>query len=350
MQRLYKQEAELVPLTSWPWLLSARSLPFDGVEDGMGKIGIYFKGEYGIAYFNEDALCHVAEVMYDRYRVNGALECLYDKFKDKTDALIAIYMNHNRKTVLMYDAGSLRRFVACLIEAYRNFWQYSFFIDSYDAGYDQEVIDYLSSVHSLTPMETAILLAPDQHNYLNERRLKFLEIAREISFQPGLTVREQAQAALTRYRNDWKEYMKKYAYYKSNYAHVREITREEIVDELVQYLGNAAKCSDEYKKLRSYSAIQQRNVEEVLVRRGLGENPYFFFKKMICWRDQRKKINLMGVHVFEWIAEWLERRMGDERKYIKYLTYEELFEAIEGAVYGDELRRRRDGGVAYAPN
>lgn len=139
-----------------------------------------------------------------------------------------------------------------------------------------------------------------------------------------------------------------YDYYQSNYAVIKHITDKEIAEEIKNYLKDTKKFKQDLLRLSDYEKNQENLVAKILNEHRLTENPLWFFSKLTYWREHRKKINLMSIHLFDRILSSVEGKTGVPKKYLKYLTTDELGSVLDGLIDTDALKKRYDNGVLFS--
>jgi len=223
---------------------------------------------------------------------------------------------------------------------YEKFWSYSIFIDSFDAGFDQEETLRIAAKYTFTPEEIGILTTPAQPTFNNVRQRELLSIAQ--AMPPDVAAQEIGSLPVIA------RYIKRYDYYKSTYAQIKHITLEEVAGEIKSYLQNNTLLNTEYQRLSGYSEHQKKKVKAVLNTHGLTENPLEFFSRLTYWREHRKQINLMGIHLLDLVLRGIEQISGISYNYLQYLGYEEVEGVMNGQVTQERLRKRREQGVVIS--
>lgn len=346
-QAIYTQEGEIIPFTGWKGFLALDSMPTELFGESFGTAYCYFKDDYVIGYWNKSAMYKVAEYIYNRYKEPVKLKKLFNLFLDHANHLEGFYHHCNPAMLLNIDDDELITYLQQVVKAYEKFWQHSIFIDGFDSGYDFQKISEIGEKNKFSSEEIRILTTPKDLTFSNERILMLLAIAKKIArkkINPEM---------LDRFLNNMIEtdpqirmYRQAFDFYKSNYAHVEHITDQEIKADLKKYLLDKQLLEIEYTRLKNYTVCQDRAIRRVLSKHRLKENPLFFFNWLTYWREYRKKINLMGFQVLEAILLSVETKTGISRSYLKYLSYEEVENALRGLIGLQVLKDRRENGMA----
>lgn len=314
----YKQEGELQPFTCWGWMLITNRKPIHYFEHNLGRLSCYFKKDYGIAYWDRDLFNRSASSMYERYQDKENLDRLYADFLIHSDNLENLYQRVTEEQVMNYDVKELLGFFDSLWKFYEAFWHHSVFIDSFDAGVDQEKIKEISSKHNLSLDDVTMLTTPNEMTFDNERLFALLSIVKT------LANKNVNQAFLKKFVDESPlivKYMKDFDYYKSNYAHIKHLEKKEIIDEISKYLKDKKLFKKEYERLLHYPKSQNDAIKRVLRKYKLKSNPLWFFQKITFWREYRKKINLMGIHMLDMILASVEKKTGIPKKYLGFFKH-----------------------------
>jgi phosphoenolpyruvate synthase/pyruvate phosphate dikinase len=342
--RLYKQEASAAPFTCWPWALPV-GVPQDSwFPVTFNILYVYFKDDYALAYWEAENLNAIAQSIYTRYHQPSNLQHLYSQFEPFAKKLEKIYYRTEQAEVLGKGVEVLTGLLQELTEAYREFWTYSLFIDSFDAGFDQEEIGRIAAKHNLNIEEIGILTTPSTLAFTSERKLHLLQIAQELREKEPEASSERV-AAFVEESQSVKTYIKHFDYYRSNYGYVQHITFQEVAEEIIHYLAHSDVLEREYQELKDYTANQEKKIQTILTKHDIKENPLYFFNFLTQWREYRKQINLMGVHVLDCILQGVEVLTGIPYTYLQYLSFEEVELVTKGLVAQEVLRKRREGIV-----
>jgi len=195
----------------------------------------------------------------------------------------------------------------------------------------------------MTDMEATILTTPHHMTFNNERLLSLLHLVQKVSRQKNIDSKNKLLNFFSGLP-ELKKYIVDFDYYKSNYSFINHILIEDVVDEVSVILKNP-NWKDEYKKLYSYSVNQEKEEHKILKKYKLKSNPLFLFQKMVYWREYRKQINLMGIHLLHYVAMNIEQKTGIPYKYLKHLTIDEIPNVYKGLVSREQLENRYNFGV-----
>jgi phosphohistidine swiveling domain-containing protein len=286
-----------------------------------------------------------ARSFFTRYQTEEKLHKLFRDFDAKAETLKKLYKDHTKNEILLYSEEELVAFSRKIWKAYQGFWQLGLFIDAFDAGFDIEKTREIQENCALTDAEVALLITPREMLFVNERVLRLLTIMQRMPRR--VTGHRDALQKFVRTSSEIKEYITDYDYYKSNYARISHITEEEIVEE-IQNLLKDDREKREYTRLASYGDEVKKNIKGVLKNHKLKTNPLFLFQRLVFWREYRKQVNLMGIHLMHYILFSLEQKTGIPYKYLKHLTFDEIGNVLKGLVTRDQLARRYEKGILFS--
>lgn len=342
--RWYRQEGEVVPFTCWPWLMAMNLTPSPKIKTGYEKANIYFCQDTGYVYWDNAAINTYAKELFRVLDGRSERKKVYTEYKKHAHTLEELYQRTILEDVLAYDIKTLLTFYNHLWHVYEKFWHHSIFIDSFDAGIDQELIRTMVKRHKFTPDEVAALTTPQGMTFHQERLLMLTSIAKRWARRHD---RMDAKSLRTFIQTDPEVtlYRKTFDYIHSNYAVIRHISEEEIYEDILQRVGDKEALVKEHQTLVNYPEERRKQTEKVLKRHNLKENPLAFFEDLTFWREHRKKINLMGFHLLDAVLQWLERKTGIARPYLTYLCYDEVEAALKGSITLDALKQRREEGM-----
>ncbi len=305
----YKQEGELVPFTAWPWLRTITQLSSLFKFD-YKQLYAYFDKDYGWFYWDTEAMGGLAKWTYETYK--DSIEKIYLPFTQTAHSLEELYL-------LTYDENWHDLTTKNLLEKYNRIWaahtkmwSASLFIDSFDPGFDQQQIKKISLRYSLKNEEINILTTPEELTYASERRLAFLSMISDSNFKLAL--------------NDpfVKGHIKKYDYYQYSYAYAKHITEHQIKEEIITAMATKNEIKKELEILQTSSQRHRQKIKEILKKHQLQKNPLFFFQLLMLWREQRKKVNMMGCYMLHRFLETLETKTACPKKCLEYLNYDEI--------------------------
>jgi len=338
---VYKQEGSAVPFTCWPWMMATTRLNEQFLDFGWGKLWVYFLKDYILAYWEKKAMEKLAKNTFEKYSDQDKLNEFFNHYLESVKDLKQMYFELDKEQILNYNNEEILQYHNDLMKAYEKIWDNALFIDAFDPGYDQEMINEIMKKYNFSKEEVQVLTTSEKMTFSNERIHELLKIIKNIinknfsDYKLKRFIQEDAEI---------KKYIKNFDYYLSNYAQINHITEGDILAEIKKYLKNKELFNKTISELNDYTKIQQAKVKGILKKYKLQENPLYFFSLLTYWRENRKQVNMMGWHVFEIILDALEKKTGINKKYLKYLAYDEISHVLKGTIDQDVLKKRKESG------
>ncbi len=335
----YRQEGELIPFTCWPWLIaSCTSFAIPHVEEHAQEGRLYIKKDYGYVYWPEETCSRWSKRVYDVYTSPDRHEALYEDYLRATHRIERLYLSF-QQTPLSGTDTNLNTIYKDISEAFRPFWYTSLFIDAFDVGVDQKLIQHISKHHGLTSEETKILLTTRYPTFDRERRLDVLDLTQTFIRQstPFSTWIDTSSAV--------QSHLRRWAFVRNNYTRIGSYTHDDIKKELEELIKDPKGIVKEKAEIEGQTEETDKQVHHILKTHRLQENPLAFFQLLTYWREHRKKVNLMGIHILLCLINELEKRTGISADLLKYLAPNEFEAVIRGTVSKETLETRRETGI-----
>lgn len=340
---LYKQEGECVPFTAYPPTFSIVTYDtFEKNGSSLGAVQEYFKGTYMFGYWDATAMRPFARAFYAKHSHRAAFDALYTEFLVHGVAIDRLYRKTFTNEIAALDKESLCAFLDHVFQACVNFWRVSIMIDTFDVGIDQEIIGEIRKKCELSNEDVQVLTTPSELTFSGERKRRLFDII------DTLKARTWTRARLTEFvssSEDIQRYRMDFDFVESNYATVKHMTDESIVDEIWTNLQRLEEWKKESQELRRYEKDHEAAIATIVRQRKLKENPLWFFERLTIWRENRKKVNLMSIHVLDAILGRVEALTGIPKTYLQYLVPDEVPNVLKGLVPIEELKKRREEGV-----
>jgi phosphohistidine swiveling domain-containing protein/DNA-binding Xre family transcriptional regulator len=335
----YRQEGELIPITCWPWLISSCH-PFgvphipEHAEEGR----FYARKDYGYVYWPEETFLRWAKHLYQKYAQPEQHNSLYQAYLKTTHPIEELYLSIQEPNTT-FTLSSLEELYKTISEYYQHFWNSSLFIDAFDVGVDQEIIQAKAKENGLTKEEVKILLTTRFPTFDRERRQDLVRLAQgaartRLPFSEWLRTSAAVHSHLRHFR-----------FARNNYARIGSYGENDIAEELRVLMQNPAQAKNEAQSIHEHTRHVDKEVKAILKERDLRENPLSFFQLLTYWREHRKKINLMGIHVLLTILEELEKHIGIPKELLAYLAPEEVASLARGTISKETLETRRNEGL-----
>lgn len=335
----YRQEGELTPFTCWPWLIaSCQPFAIPHVEEHAQEGRLYLQQDYGYVYWPEETFSRWSKRVYAVYAPPDRHEALYEDYLRAARRIEHLYLSIQQSFVSNLDRDLYTLFKD-ISEAFRGFWNASLFIDAFDVGVDQTLIQGISERHGFTSEETKTLLTTRYPTFDRERRLDLLDLAQTFLRQsvPFSTWIDTSSAV--------QSHLKRWAFVRNNYARIGSYTLKDVRKELEELIKNPKSIVKEKADIEGQTEDTDKKVHKILKTHHLQENPLAFFQLLTYWREHRKKVNLMGIHVLLRVLKELEKQVGISADLLGYLAPDEFEAVMRGTVSKETLETRRESGI-----
>ena len=346
-RKLYKQEAEMVPFTIWPGIiaLSKISITDNGVNYSFGRMDGYFRKSYMMAYWDLLAMNKFAKIFYDLYCKPKDIDQYFNEYQLISLEMDSLYHSCYDKNPTDCSQQEFSEIISQVQRAYTSFWLKSFFIETFDAGFDQQEINLIGAKHSFAKSEIEVLTRPVDLTAQTQQKLALLKIALKM-----VGKKEPLEKLMEKFKTQIDAYKEQFDYSKSNYANVHHINNDELKSQLEVFLKNPSKIKIEIKKIERFSAFQANQIQTILKRHHIRTNPLYFFNRLAYFRDHRKTVNLKGFHILDFVLARLETETGIGKKYLKFISFEEIDSVIKGLISQETLEKRFEQGMLVSIN
>lgn len=344
VRNIYRQEGEMVPFFCFLPAVNATVYAYnlDNKRYKVGDLDFYSQDKYVFAYWDSDSLHNLANAIYDYYGPSPTrFDNIYLNFSKYAHEIEDIYLNSDSKTVVALDDKDLKVYTESLKTTCSNFWSSCLFIDSFDPGKDQEEIKKIKEKYNFELEEIGVLTTPVQMTFSNEREYRFLKLV-ELAIQNKIQVdSDKIIDKFVKTEPAVQQYKKQFDYYKSNYYSINHISDDDIVQGIKTYLKDQNRFREELDKFENYPKNQETKINKILAKHRLSTNPLWFFNKLTYWREYRKKINLMSIHILDMILDSVENKTGIQKKILHYAIPDEVNNILEGSIDKDNLEKRK---------
>lgn len=346
-RNIYKQEGEIMPFTCWPWMHTVGTFHFidKGQSYGFGQLEAYFKKDYGFLYWDFHSLKNIAAFAYTYYSDKEKYNKLYNKYLVDASDIEDMYVAMQKMSSAEMKNIDISSFFEKIKIAYKGFWEQSLFIDAFDTGVDQELIAEIATKYALNKKDIEVLTTPAHMTFADERKYALFTFIKNTIGTINIDDSEKLTKILEKNKETLDDYRRKFDYYKSNYIHIKHISFEETREEIKKYLSDKQLFKEEYEKLDQYEKNKEAEIAAILKKLRIKENPFWFFADLTYWREHRKKINLMGIHVLDFILTAIEGKTGIPKKYLGYLSFDEVDNVLKGLISHSALEHRYIQGV-----
>lgn len=341
-RELYKQEVEMVPFSIWLGMiaLSQMNISLGGRTQDFGRMDGYFRKNYTVAYWDLAAMNSFAKIFYSLYSKPEKIDAYYAEFQVVASEIENLYDSLWGEQLSELSELSFSDILQATKRSYITFWLKSFFIETFDAGFDQEEITRISGKYGFSKKEIEILTTPVELTLDMKQKSAFLTILAK-----ALNKKNPPQYLKRHLVEDIEVYKRQYDFTRSNYAEVYHLENTEIFQEAERLFKNKDLIKTELKRLERYGEIHGAEIRKVLKKYHLKKNPLYFFNVLTAFREHRKTVNMKGFHVSDFILTYLELKTGIPKKYLKFLSFDEIDNALKGLVSNKTLQNRYEDGI-----
>ncbi len=343
----YIQEGEITPFTCWPFILDAseNGIDFKKLRANLGPIECFFKGDYGYVYFREKSLNKYAELFYEKYRNSRSFEMVVNQFKIYSTQLNSLYIESQYLNSQSIERRKVLNYFHNLKKAYAGFWKFSLFIEAFDCGNDQKIIQQINQSLQLNANDIQALIQPTTYSFKEEREMALYEIIAKFSFTKAIPSQTKIVAFIDKYREELESYARAYDYHESNYANTSHLQLEDVIAQVTKLLQNPKQYLSKYQELREQTGILKEKQSNILKSHGLILNPFHFVQQISYLRNLRTQYNLMGIYALNFVLDWLVAQTSIAKEYLRYLSYDEVENLIKGLIPPHILTERYHNGI-----
>lgn len=273
-----------------------------------GNIWIYFKNGYLRGLWDKNRMKQVVEEFLIVAK-NGFPEEWLDKWKEIKNEVFEISKKISQIDLDKCSRGDLYSLYEEMLTADKKMWGLSIFIDCFDPGYDTDAIAAIKYKYNFTDDEVSKLLQPNQASYVTELERKLHEV---------------------RQGNISQENFRTYFFWaRTNYTNFCEIDEKWLNDQIVDIHTYSNPEIDQDTILKKYDLIK---------------NPFEIFQTLSVWRDERKRLNYIGLYGRMRLLREGMRRINVDPICANYLELDEVEPLFGGVLNIDKLfARNRDG-------
>jgi pyruvate,water dikinase len=308
-RKLYKQEGKCGAFqVILPYMTAGKMmqkyLPFS-----WGEGFLFYKNNYLWAAFYEDQWRKVSESFLNKFEDGGVDDWLKDwNILDKELTLLSY-------EIYKTDLSSID--IEDLIKRYNEIykkdlemWACGIFIDSFDIGIDHEEIEKISNNYKFGIEEKQSLLIPDEPSFITLWDKKLSDL------KNGIITRDELKKLFFWYGIDYSSF-------------------SEVDDEFIDL---------ELQKLDESKIIEAPDKKLILKKYGLDKNPYDVFVLLTKWRDERKRLNYVGLFGMLKILRELAKRQKIDLKLLNGLIPDRVEELFFDTVAENDLKKRIEEG------
>jgi phosphohistidine swiveling domain-containing protein len=309
--RFYKQEGKLgMYQLSLPALTIGRPM-LRYLPVCYGDVWIFWKNEHATILIQEKRMEEIAYAFFKK-AAKGFPPDWQKKWHTIDRELQRLARNISQMRLTELSNKELQEIYFDAFRLDQKMWAISIFIDALDARYDQKEINEIAERHRLDVDEIHILLTPEGQSYMNDQGNLLYE----------------AKIGLKNPR----DLLPNFFWYGTDYYTFREITETDIL--------SAAKKAEKF----AFESPKNRQ-QEVLKKHRLKVNPLETFKTLAQWRDDRKRLNYIGLYGLARIMNEIFSRQGLPIKFISHILPHEVEMSFSEPIPQNTLERRMRGAT-----
>ncbi len=272
-----------------------------------------FKNDYAEFYFYEESFRHVAK---ETLKVSdGDLPISWRKEIARLDTGITELsrkIDHEDLSGMSLD--ELRKRYDELYDVDQDMWAVLIFIDSFDSGVDQETIAAIQKDRNFSDDEIHMLLTPNVPAFVTSWEIALADL------QKGKKTKESLK--------------KDFFWYAVDYSHYRELTDEFI--------------NEEISKNHKPTYVSPTDAQKAILKKhNLNANPLQFFQNLAVWRDERKKLNYIGVYGLMKILREVFRRQNLPVELVNALLPQQVDDLFAEKLTQKQLELQLEGIFHY---
>ncbi len=312
------------PFFLWPYLNALHSPSSQYFSGGIGNVYAFFVRDRAELYFDRNEANRCAHRIYERYGRNG-LDEIHAAFMRMRDQVMANIDGLSKQPLAQYLGTDLIKAFQRLADLNADMLSVSAWVDVFDFGMREEIVNQIQKAHGFTPVETSLLLASGETTSSVVRRLALLELAKTNS----TSILEQKNT---------KNFLQTYPF----------VTADELTESVRTYASRQTILAQEYDLLAHLPRRHTNAVKAVLQTHKMRMSPLIFFVQLARLRDERDEI-LLHVHFqMKRLLRVLAERFHISFDFAPYLLPQELLHAQSGLVNDRTLKYRHEQGLLIA--
>lgn len=320
--------------------------PAVGLTAGMKKyvrdvyvpeLAFFNVGDFWKVFYSRKETKEVANFYLNKALTNYSY--IKEKYKEYEDLILRMEdfaWDIREKSLSEFSEDKLKENIKKASNLLEEAWANSFFVEAYDEDTEKRVEDFLDKKGlDINKEELDILFSPDHSTFLMNYRsgaIKWL---------------------LNPDKEKLHDLIREYFFIKVDYGQMKEVGPETIKKEFFSQIKNQSlkeELDKIEKKVEELKALRRiiRKVENKYDMDEETKNFFEFFRLLIKWRDERKKVNQLGMYV-NWISiKELFRRKGINEKLVKYAVVPEILQGkYKEEGYQKILQKRKEGALVY---
>ncbi len=322
------------PFFSWQMLNALHKPSSQYFENGIGNIYAFFVRDGAEFFFDRREVTRAAKRIYQRYSHEG-LTKVHTAFMSARDQLMASINGLSDQPLEQFLSVDLIKTFQRLSDLFADMLSVSAWIDLFDFGVREEMVQQLQNAHHFTASESSLLLASGEMTSSVTRRLALLQLPKTfIETKPVSISREQCKTFIVEHR-DAKRFTNQYPF----------MDEGVLVESIEAYVSDRALLVRETEVLAHLPRQHAEAVKTVLRAHGMRINPLAFFAELAVWRDEREEVSQHVCFQMERIRRILANRFHIAFSFTSYLLPQELQHVQNGLVTERTLEHRCRQGM-----
>jgi putative transcriptional regulator len=335
--KIVREILSTTPFFSWFKLNALHTPPPAYFDSGIGKIYVFFVREGAELYIDRMEASRCAQSIYRRYG-RGGLGEVHTVFVRAKDQLRSSLDTISTQPLEQFVSGDLLKLFQRLSDLYSDMLAASAWLDAFDYGVRNEIVQQIQNAHALSMSDVSVLLASGETTSSVTRRLTLLQLVKEFIRQyPNDHAIDKIELFIGNAK-DAQHYMGRYPYF----------LKEIVIASLAAYAAAPHILEQEFDTLTHLSQRHAKDVKAVLSAHGLRVNPLSFLSLLSAWRDERDEIDIYVRVTLERILRVVAKKARLTFSFASYLLPQEVEHALNGLVNERTLQHRYEQGLLIA--
>ncbi len=260
--RLYKQEGEMALYQVMHPASATGNKMLKYLPVSYGDIWCYLFRNYVVVFLQQDKMENIAKAFLKKFK-NQSPKKWQKEMNFISDRVFKLSQKIYKTNLIKLTNKELWKLYLEMLDVHQAMWRIYIFIDSFDAGLDQEEINRIANDYNFDDEEIQILLTPEKPSYIAELEQGLYKV-KEKKLSPNAL-------------------LERFFWIRANYTSFSETGEKEILEKARNINKNSTKSF----------IIQQKSI---LKKHNLKNNPLELFQILTQWRDERKRFNYIGIY------------------------------------------------------
>lgn len=270
--------------------------------------GVHFRHGYMSWFFDDDHLLKMSKTLLNRYlKDNNYFAKLYKQWQTAINQLYSLVDKVNTLDYSVLSNNEMLKLFNDIYKSLSNSWTYFILIDCFDPHGDEMLQGFINRAEiNMPPADLRKLLVNTKNTFANEERIGFLEIASFLL--KNKKDYDKINLMLTEHQN-------KFYWFQNNYGHIRYLT----VNDFYKYLNdlikenNLKKIDKELLELKESRNNVKKEKSRIIKKYDIPQDLLKIcnlFADLAQYRDERKKMNLLGMTAMKYILYKISKRLN----------------------------------------